>query len=137
MSHKFQLVQPKSKRSPKALHRAAMAECDHGDAAGREGNSVKQQIYLENALRLETMAAEAAANAKTPEPSKSILFHSAGEIAFELQAFDKAERLAHKGLAGDPPPDVAEALRQQLKLSRVFRDAAKLDGVARKSGGAS
>ncbi len=127
-------VQPKSKRTPKELHRAAMAECDLADPAGRRGDAVKQRIYLENALRLETLAAEGARGA---EPSKSILFHSATEIALELQEFNEAKRLALCGLSGDPPKDVAKALRQQLETPNVAHSATKLDITARKTRSAS
>ncbi len=48
------------------------------------------------------------------EPSLSILLRSAATMALRGRAFQDASRLAHEGLAGSPPPEIADELQDIL-----------------------
>ena len=47
----------------------------------------------------------------SPEPTRSILFRSAASLAVDCNELREAERLIGIGLSGNPPPDIAEELR--------------------------
>lgn len=77
---------------------------------------------FEQALELEL-----AAIAKLPElvePTYSVLHRSAGWMAFHCRQFRRAEQLACKALAGEPPAGVAAELRDLLEQSKLQRSTA-------------
>ena len=68
---------------------------------------------FEQALELELAAI---AELREPvEPTYSVLHRSAGWMAIHCRQFRKAEQLASKALAGNPPPDIAAELRDILE----------------------
>ena len=82
---------------------------------------------FEQALELEL-----AAIAELPElvePTYSVLHRSAGWMAFHCRQFRRAEQLASKALAGEPPADIAAELRDLLEQSNFHRHL-NLNGVA-------
>ena len=77
---------------------------------------------FEQALELEL-----AAIAELPEPLEptySVLHRSAGWMAFHCRQFRRAEQLASKALAGEPPADIAAELRDLLEQSKLQRSTA-------------
>lgn len=93
------------------LHRRAMELADEGDAARRAGDEKSARASLASALELERQAASMAAQ----EPSRSVLLRSAASLALELGEHRDAERLVATALAGDPPAEIAEELRDILE----------------------
>lgn len=94
------------------LHDAAMAMADDALAARRRGDSVAAKELFGRASEAEEQAARAVAAAENVEPTRSILFRSAASLALEAGRVNDAERLVTAGLAGNPPEDVAEELRE-------------------------
>jgi hypothetical protein len=62
------------------------------------------------------------------QPSRSILFRSAANIAIECGSLDDAEQLACLGLIGNPPDDIADELRSTLDRATFARHL-RLQGV--------
>lgn len=93
------------------LHNEAM---DHAETAfflrkqGTESESV-EMFY--RALDLEMEAASRLADDRESEPSRSILYHSAASLAYNSGEYETADWLIAKGLAGFPPTDVREDLK--------------------------
>lgn len=78
---------------------------------------------FEQALELEL-----AAIAELPElvePTYSVLHRSAGWMAFHCRQFRRAEQLASKALAGEPPADIAAELRDLWEHSNFHRHLAQ------------
>ena len=48
------------------------------------------------------------------EPTRSVLHRSAASLAVECLQLREAERLIGRALAGNPPPDIADELRDLL-----------------------
>jgi hypothetical protein len=53
------------------------------------------------------------------EPTRSVLHRSAASLAVECLQLREAERLIGQALAGNPPPDIADELRDLL-LDAVY-----------------
>ena len=49
------------------------------------------------------------------EPTRSVLHRSAATLAVDCGQFDEARELVAKGLAGNPPPEIADELREVLE----------------------
>jgi hypothetical protein len=62
------------------------------------------------------------------QPSRSILFRSAANLAIEAGDYGRAEQLACLGLIGNPPEDIADELRHALDRA-TFRRHLRLGGV--------
>jgi hypothetical protein len=99
----------------KDLHREAMRLVDEAAAARREGNLPLSQERLRQAFDQERRAADAIAADRGAEPSRSVLHRSAASLALECGALREAERLIAVALAGDPPEEIAEELRDLLE----------------------
>jgi len=97
------------------LHDQAMAAAEAAFVAKRRGESQKAAELNREAYRLERKAAMSAVSVDAPEPTRSILLRGAGTLALWCGEYREAEKLAATALAGDPPPDVAEELRDLLE----------------------
>src|SRR5262245_53707525 len=101
------------------LHEAAMAYAHEAmTASGAQTATRLYQLAFEN----ERNAAEALKSEKGEEPTRSILYRSAATLALDCHEYDEAERLIEEALAGSPPADVAQELRElhgKVKLSRT------------------
>lgn len=62
-----------------------------------------------------------AANLATKEPSRSVFFRSAATLALHARLYREAERAIALGLAGDPPPEIAEELREVFERVNFHR----------------
>lgn len=69
-----------------------------------------------SALELERRAAEIWEETRNKEPTRSILYRSAASLAWSCQDYPEAERLARKGLEGQPPGAVADELEELLGM---------------------
>ncbi len=105
---------------------------EHSDLAlleRRKGNEAAALDHLSKAMELESQAANALIDNINAEPTRSVLFRSAATLARDCSQFGVAEKLIHKALAGNPPDDVAEELRDLLEQVTFERHLA-LRGVA-------
>jgi hypothetical protein len=99
----------------KQVHRQAMEARDGALLAKLEGNEHKANQQLKLAFDLEAAAANELLFDIENEPSRSVLFRSAATLAKEYGLFEEAEKLAYKGLAGNPPPQITAELREILE----------------------
>lgn len=49
------------------------------------------------------------------EPTRSVLFRSAASIALKLGRLGEVKELGEMGLSGDPPPEIADEIRELMK----------------------
>ncbi len=97
------------------LHSQAMDTAEEAFAYQRGGDFEKAARLFFHALELESQAAMLLPNAdKESEPSRSILFRSAASLAYHARDYERAERLVANGLAGFPPPEINEELKDLL-----------------------
>ena len=93
------------------LHYGAMDLCDQALAARLTGNESKAQRLFRKAFEQERLAA---AEVKS-EPTRSVLHRSAASLALEFGEYRAAEKLIAAALAGEPPDEIAEELRDLLE----------------------
>lgn len=79
--------------------------------AKRLGDEEKAFVLFRRALEYEEKAASLLSIAQKNEPTRSILFRSAAALAKNAQEFEVAERLIANGLAGFPPSEIKEELK--------------------------
>lgn len=102
-------------KSIEKLHSDAMDFAEEGFIAQRKGDNEKAIGFFQKALNLEQTAAEQLPLNMQSEPTRSILFRSAASLAYNANDYDLAERLIANGLAGFPPKDIKEELRNLLE----------------------
>lgn len=109
------------------LHDQAMEAAFLADLERRKGNEKDAAKLFEKALDLER---QAIAEMTTPvEPTWSILHRSAGWLALDCNRPRQAEQLACIALTGDPPPEIADELRDLLEQANSRRHL-ELKGLA-------
>jgi hypothetical protein len=106
------------------LHREAMQLVDQADHLRREGNLQAWQERLRQAFDYERQAAQHSAGDLSLEPTRSVLHRSAATLALQCGDYREAERLIAVALAGSPPGDIAEELRDLLEEVYFDRPAA-------------
>jgi tetratricopeptide (TPR) repeat protein len=94
-----------------SLHEAAMDLAEQADVAKLRGELENASQLLHQALDKAVQAANQIAPKTEFEPTRSIIHRSAASLAIELQEFQIAESMITTALAGNPPSDVAEDLR--------------------------
>jgi len=97
------------------LHRSAMAKADQAELAKRQGDFDGHRAQLRSALEDELCAARLVESERELEPTRSVLHRSAASLALECGEFRLAEQVIAAGLAGDPPEEVADELRDLLE----------------------
>jgi hypothetical protein len=110
------------------LHRQAMDLAEEAFEAKRDGSVDRAQRLLQAAFEKERDAAELAVRELNVEPTRSILFRSAASLAVQAGYVRDAEKLIAIALAGEPPADVAEELRDLLEQVN-FRRHLELRGI--------
>ena len=93
------------------LHRQAMDLAEQAELEKRRGDATQVQDMLRQALALEAEAARLVADDLETEPTRSVLHRSAAPLAVECQDLQMAEKLIAVALAGMPPADIAEELK--------------------------
>ena len=96
------------------LHREAMELVDRAVLARQRGDAEAVIKLSRVAFAKERTAADLVANKFDLEPTRSILHRSAAVLALECAELRDAERLIGRALAGNPPHDIAEELRDLL-----------------------
>ena len=75
--------------------------------------TLKEQLARE-ALRSEAAAAELVRDNLAAEPTRAVLYRSAASLAIDCGEYREAERLIATALAGNPPEEIAQELRDLL-----------------------
>ncbi len=100
--------------SVEELHDQAMEKAEQALLARQRAAYDEAQKAFEEAYENESEAALLAVEEAQPEPTRSVLLRSAATLALDAGKIREAERLAAMGLAGDPPPEIADELRTVL-----------------------
>ncbi len=95
----------------KQLHREAMDFFDQAEVARMMGRTEDLPALLLRAYEKEREAASLVKDRLELEPTRSVLFRSAAALAKRCDKFREAEQLIGLGLAGNPPHEIAEELR--------------------------
>lgn len=112
-----------------ALHRQAMELADLAAAAKRRGDTSAFAEHTRAALEKEAEASRLVADLHGLEPTRSVLHRSAASLALECGEVRQAEQLIGTALAGEPPEEIAEELRNLLE-DVYFRRHLALRGVS-------
>jgi len=112
----------------KHIHRQAMEQIDLALLERRKGSAEAAARHLQSAYELESEAANALLNELDAEPTRSVLFRSAATLARDCGRFADAEKLAYRALAGNPPAEIADELRDLLEQV-TFQRHLELRGV--------
>ena len=95
------------------LHRRAMDMAALALMDRMHGNTKQERARFERALDLELAAI---AELEEPvEPTFSVLHRSAATLALDCNQFRRAEQLVATALAHEPPPEIADELRDLLE----------------------
>ncbi|HEY9608964.1 hypothetical protein [Allocoleopsis sp.] len=101
------------------LHREAMELVDHAALAHQRGDAEAILEFSRAAFAKEQAPADLVANQIDLEPTRSVLHRSAAVLALECSELREAERLIGRALAGNPPNDIADELRDLL-LEEIY-----------------
>jgi len=93
------------------LHTQAMDLAEEAFFVQKKGDKLKSRDLFEKSLAFEQKAAEQLAMTQDSEPTRSILYQSAASIAYHAGDYDTADRLIANGLAGYPPFEIREELK--------------------------
>ena len=102
---------------PERLHRDAMNLAEQ--ALAEVDTRVAQRLFRA-AFDNERQAAEELAEAIEAEPTRSVLYRSAASLAADCGEYSEAERLAREGLAGKPPAEIEDELRELLSQVKEY-----------------
>ncbi|MCZ8036744.1 MAG: hypothetical protein DWQ51_02190 [Microcystis wesenbergii TW10] len=106
------------------FHQQAM-DLAEAAAVARLRGAIKQATQLtRQAFEQETQAANLIAGVLDAEPTRSVLHRSAASLAIECGELRAAERLIATALSGNPPPEIAEELKDlfiQINLSQYLK----------------
>ena len=102
------------------LHNKAMDAAEQAVITGKQGNAQYRDLFRQ-AFTYERQAATLLADNVDFEPSRSVLHRSAAALALEYGEWRVAEQLICAALAGNPPEDIAEELRDLLQKTYVAR----------------
>jgi hypothetical protein len=98
-----------------ALHNKAMDLAGRAFHADIHGDYPTAESLFKDAFDLERRAALLVVDQPNAEPTRSVLLRSAATLAVDCHEFREAERLIALALAGHPPSEVGEELRDLLE----------------------
>ncbi len=104
------------------LHHKAMEWAEEGQFQLDRGDQSGALASFRKAMELEREAAYA--TNQDAEPDRSVLFRSAGSLALDCNELRVAEQLLAMGLAGYPPEEIAEEIRDLLEQVHFRRHLA-------------
>ena len=113
MAHEAMIDWTRSER----LHRDAMILAEQ--ALAEVDTRIAQRLFRA-AFDNERQAAEELAGTLEAEPTRSVLYRSAASLAADCGEYSEAERLAGEGLAGRPPAEIADELRELLSQVKEY-----------------
>ncbi|MCL4266628.1 MAG: hypothetical protein KJ069_25765 [Anaerolineae bacterium] len=103
-------------------HNEAMELADDAFLAKTRNDLAAYLDLLTRAISREIEAAELIPIDNEYEPSRSILFRSAANMAYEAEEYRLADRLVAAGLSGFPPPDVETELKNLYENINFMRN---------------
>src|SRR5687768_8951127 len=103
------------------FHDQAMNLAERAFSARIHGKKTIYKKSLNTAFGLERKAAEIAIEMHCPEPTRSVLLRSAASLALDCMEYREAERLISIALAGNPPLEIAEELRDLFEQANFQR----------------
>ena len=106
------------------LHQQAMDFAEAAAVARLRGTPEQAAQLTRQAFEQETQAVALIANTLDAEPTRSVLCRSAASLAIECGEFRTAERPIATALSGNPPPEIAEELKDlfiQINLSQYLK----------------
>ncbi len=92
---------------------------DQAVLARQQGDAEAVINHSRAAFDKERAAADLVANQLDLEPTRSVLHRSAAILAIECHQLRDAERLIGRALAGNPPDDIVDELRDLL-LEEIY-----------------
>lgn len=95
------------------LHRESMDLAEEAQFLLRQGDLTGAQEIFRRAFELERQAAHAMEHGS--EPDRSVLFRSAASLALDCGEIRAAEQLLANGLAGEPPEEIGNEIRDLLE----------------------
>ena len=110
-----------------ALHNRAMDLAELALIQRLSGNAEQELNFSRRALQLELAAIDNLS--EYIEPTFSVLHRSAGTLALRCKEYGQAEHIAYRALAKDPPPEIAEELRDLVTQANFHRHLG-LKGIA-------
>ena len=105
----------------KQAHSEAMKYLQEAIITQEMGNDVSASSLFEKAFVLEKEAALYLVNDFENEPTRSVLFRSAANLAMDCHNYKEAQEMVNHGLAGYPPPEIAEELRDIYEKVNFYR----------------
>lgn len=96
----------------KNTHRKAMSTMQQAITLREQGKEEDANALFLKAFELEKQAALSLSGDFNNEPTRSTLFRSAASLAMNCREYVEAEKLAAHGLAGNPPNDLMNELRE-------------------------
>lgn len=121
-----------------SLHRQAMDLAEAAAVARLRGAIEQAAQFTRQAFEQEAQAAALVVSDLDAEPTRSVLHRSAASLAIECGELRAAERLIATALSGNPPPEIAEELKdlfiqinlsQYLKRQGIHIDIKELQGL--------
>jgi len=97
------------------LHNQAMNFAEEAEFERAAGNREQAKELYAKAFELEKRAAKEFESRYDMEPTRSVLFRSAASLAMECGDVRLAEKMIAQGLAGEPPEEIANELRDLLE----------------------
>jgi hypothetical protein len=110
------------------LHNLAMEKTDFAIIQKFHNKLEESLLFFKEAFELEKKAALMAKDEKIGEPSESIYLKSAACLALDCKEYREAEKLISLALAGEPPYEIAEELRNLLEDVNFHRHL-QLNGI--------
>ena len=101
--------------SVQVIHQEAMKKASEAFEAQKSGNYHDYLILTKQAFEKEKEAAWLLFSKTDKEPTRSILFRSAAQLAFNSGQMREAEQLIAAALSGNPPLEIRRELRLLLK----------------------
>lgn len=105
------------------LHQQAMDLAELAFTAKHTGDVERASQLYRQAFENEAKAAELTAAHLDAEPTRSVLHRSAATLAIDCGEIKTAERLIATALAGNPPQEIAEELKDlfiEINLQHYF-----------------
>ena len=96
------------------LHKEAMRFADESTVARLLGDREEHLRFTRLAFEKEAAAAQLMVNEEDVEPTRSVLHRSAATLAFRCELYEKAKKLIHRALGGNPPGDIEIELNDLL-----------------------
>jgi len=107
-----------------SLHQQAMDLAEAAAVARLRGAIEQAAQITRQAFEQESQAATLVASDLNAEPTRSVLHRSTASLAIECGELRAAERLISTALSGNPPPEIAEELKDlfiQINLNQYLK----------------